>query len=172
MTSEVLMGIAGAIQASAFNALATRLLSTVPGLPPIVQTVHLLGIASVMGSTVLLDLRLLGLALPSQPARELARRVMPWLWCALPCLAASGLLFVVARPQRYFSNPVFLFKFTMLAPAVVLAITLQRLLGASDTEEDTRRPGIKLLATASLACWVLVVLAGRWIAYADYLLPE
>ncbi len=42
------------------------LLSNVPGLPPIVQTVHLLGIAVVMSSVVLLDLRILGLALPSQ----------------------------------------------------------------------------------------------------------
>lgn len=175
MTSEVLMGVASAIQSSSLSALATRLLSNVPGLPPIAQTVHLLGISSVMGSIVLLDLRVLGLALPSQPTRELARRLMPWLWYALPCLAASGLLFVVARPARYLSNPVFLFKFTMLAPAVALAVVLHRLLAAGDageTRTDTHRPTIKLLAAASLACWVLVVLAGRWIAYADYLLPE
>ena len=58
---------------------AVYLLSTVPGLPPIVQTVHLLGIAIVLGSVVLLDLRILGLALPSQDVQELTRRVMPWL---------------------------------------------------------------------------------------------
>ena len=46
------------------------LLSNVPGLPPIVQTVHLLGIAVIMSSVVLLDLRVLGLALPSQGRRS------------------------------------------------------------------------------------------------------
>jgi len=32
--------------------------------------------------------------------------------------------------------------------------------------------GTKLLATISLLLWIGVVLAGRWIAYVDYLLPE
>lgn len=169
------MSVASAIQGSWLSALATQLLSNVPGLPPIVQTVHLLGISAVMGSIVLLDLKVLGLALSTQPPVELARRLMPWLWWALPCLAASGLLFVVARPVRYFSNPVFVFKFTMLAPAVALAIVLHRVLVAGDGGEgrvDARGATPKLLAAASLVCWVLVVLAGRWIAYADYLLPE
>ena len=90
------------------------LLSTVPGLPPIVQTVHLLGIAVVMSSVVLLDLRILGLALPSQDVQELTRRVMPWVWCTLPVMLLSGLPFVFARPQRYFTNPIFGLKFALL----------------------------------------------------------
>ena len=73
------------------------LLSNVPGLPPIVQTVHLLGIAVIMSSVVLLDLRILGFALPSQDVRELTRRVMPWVWCTLPIMLLSGLPFVIAR---------------------------------------------------------------------------
>ncbi|MGH8241481.1 MAG: hypothetical protein ACREXP_31305 [Steroidobacteraceae bacterium] len=98
------------------------LLSNVPGLPPIAQTLHLLGIAVVMSSVVLLDLRILGLALPSQDVAELTRRVMPWVWWTLPIMLLSGLPFVIARPQRYFSNPVFGLKFALLLWAgVVLA---------------------------------------------------
>ena len=80
------------------------LLSNVPGLPPIVQTVHLLGIAVIMSSVVLLDLRILGLALPSQDVQELTRRVMPFVWWTLPVMLLSGLPFVLARPQRYFTQ--------------------------------------------------------------------
>ena len=143
------------------------LLSNVPGLPPIVQTVHLLGIAVVMSSVVLLDLRILGLALPSQDVSELTRRVMPWVWWTLPIMLLSGLPFVIARPQRYFSNPVFGLKFALLVPAIALAAVLHIV--------SVRKPdslGTKLTAAVSLLLWVGVVLAGRWIAYADYLFPE
>ena len=147
--------------------LAVYLLSNVPGLPPIVQTVHLLGIAVIMSSVVLLDLRILGVALPSQGVQELARRVMPWVWWALPIMLLSGLPFVFARPQRYFTNPVFGLKFALLLPSIALAALLHVV--------TVRKPdyrGTKVIAAFSLLLWIGVVLAGRWIAYADYLFPE
>jgi uncharacterized membrane protein SirB2 len=147
--------------------LAVYLLSNVPGLPPIVQTVHLLGIAVIMSSVVLLDLRILGVALPSQGLQELARRVMPWVWWTLPIMLLSGLPFVFARPQRYFTNPVFGVKFALLLPSIALAALLHVV--------TVRKPdyrGIKVIAACSLLLWIGVVLAGRWIAYADYLFPE
>jgi hypothetical protein len=92
---------------------------------------------------------------------------MPWVWCTLPIMLLSGLPFVIARPQRYFTNPIFGIKFALLLPAVALAAVLHIL--------TVRRPdyrATKLLAAISLLLWIGVVLAGRWIAYADYLLPE
>ncbi len=145
---------------------AVYLLSNVPGLPPIVQTVHLLGIAVIMSSVVLLDLRILGLALPSQDVQELTRRVMPWVWWTLPIMALSGLPFVFARPQRYFTNPVFGLKFALLLPAIALAAVLHFV--------SVRKPdaaSTKVIAAISLLLWICVVLAGRWIAYVDYLIP-
>ena len=143
------------------------LLSNVPGLPPIVQTFHLLGIAVIMSSVVLLDLRILGLALPSQEVQELTRRVMPWVWWTLPVMLLSGSMFVFARPRRYFTNPIFGLKFALLLPAIALAAVLHFV--------SVRKPdasGTKVIAAVSLLLWVGVVLAGRWIAYVDYLLPE
>ena len=143
------------------------LLSNVPGLPPIVQTFHLLGIAVIMSSVVLLDLRILGLALPSQEVQELTRRVMPWVWWTLPVMLLSGSMFVFARPRRYFTNPIFGLKFALLVPAIALAAVLHFV--------SVRKPaalGMKVIAAVSLLLWVGVVLAGRWIAYVDYLFPE
>jgi uncharacterized protein DUF6644 len=149
---------------------ALYLLSNVPGFPPIVQTVHILSVAAIMGSIVLVDLRVLGLALPSQSANELVRRLMPWTWGALPLLASSGLVFIFAQPDRYFPNPIFRLKFAMLTPAVILAILFQR--AVSRDPRFWERPAARAIAALSLLLWVGVAMAGRWIAYADYLFPE
>jgi hypothetical protein len=152
---------------------AVYLLSNVPGFPPIVQTVHLLSIACIAGSIVMIDLKVLGLALPSQNLSELVRRSMPWLWWSLPMLLISGSMFVLARPQRYFVNPVFGIKFALLLPAVLLALVFH--LRARRTgyweESPARRVQAKTIAAVSLLLWIGVLLAGRWIAFADYLFP-
>jgi hypothetical protein len=156
------------------NRLALYLLGNVPGFPPMVQTVHLLSIAAVMGSIVLINLRVLGLALPSQGSNELTRRLMPWTWWALPFLAISGLLFIFARPVRYLSNPVVAVKFTLLVPAIILAVFFHRLSTRDENfweRSPWRRVSSKAIAAVSLVLWLGVAMAGRWIAYADYIFP-
>lgn len=173
--TEALADVTRALAASPINKLAAYLLREVPGFPPVVQTVHILSVAAIMGSVVLIDLRVLGLALPSQSTTELVRRLMPWTWWALPVLAVSGLVSVCARPTRYLFNPVFGLKFAMLAPAIVLAVVFQRgsATDASFWEQSRgRRASARTIAAFSLLLWIGVVMAGRWIAYANYLFPE
>ena len=162
--------LAEALATSRAHDLAVHALSNVPGLPPILQTVHLLCIAVVMGSIVLLSLRVVGIAVPSQEPNEMASRLAPWFWSALPLLFLSGFVFVLARPQRYFANPVFGYKFAMLAVSIVLTVLLLRRVGAADPSAKVRVVS-RMLAVCTLLLWIGVVLAGRWIAYADYLFP-
>lgn len=164
--NQSLRELARSIANSGAHDIAVDWLRNVPGLPPIVQTLHLFSIAVVLGSIVLINLRVLGLAAPSQDPSEMARRLAPWTWSALPILFLSGLLFVLARPQRYFTNPVFGLKFAMLLPALALTAALLALLRRAPVGSSTR-----WVAGLSLLCWIGVVLAGRWIAYADYLFP-
>ena len=164
--------VASALVDSQAREVAVYLLGNVPGLPPIAQSLHILGIAVVMGSIVMVDLKLLGLAVPNQNVSEMIRRLMPWTWWALSLNAVTGLLFVLARPNRYFYNPVAEWKFSMLVPAVALAFILHRL---NRREKDYwerssgRRISARILAVVSLVLWTGIVLAGRWIAYSDYL---
>ena len=163
-----------AIAASPAQRFAFHLLSDVPGFPPLIQTVHLLSIAAVMGSVVLIDLRALGLALSRQSLGDLTRRLMPWTWYALPFLAISGLVFVCARPARYLSNPIFGIKFAMLLPAVILSAVFYRLVARDPGEWERsrgRRAAGRGVALVSLILWIGIVLAGRWVAYADYIFP-
>lgn len=172
--TEFLQDVARELVGSPANQLARHLLIDVPGFAPVAQTIHLLAISAVMGSIVLIDLRVLGLALPSQSAPEMIRRLMPWTWWALPVLAITGLTFVFGRPNRYLVNPVFGLKFAMLVPAIVLGVIFHRAVvkdaGYWEVTRE-RRLLAKLVAAVSLTLWVGVVMAGRWIAYADYIFP-
>lgn len=168
----LLQNLERALSETPLHTAALYLLGQVPGFPPLIQTLHILGVSAIMGSIVLIDLKILGLALPGQSAGELVRRLMPWTWWALPTLAVSGLVFVFAQPHRYFANPVFGLKFAMLAPALLLTAVRQRAT-VRDPQQWNRslspRRSAKLVAALSLLLWVGVVTAGRWIAYADYL---
>ena len=81
------------------------LLGNVPGLPPIAQSFHIMGIAAVVGSIVMIDLKFLGVALPNQNVSEMIRRLLPWTWYALAVNAATGLIFVLARPDPLLLQP-------------------------------------------------------------------
>ena len=155
------------------------LLGNVPGLPPIAQSLHILGIAVVMSSTVMINLRFLRLAVPSQNVSAMIHRLMPWTFWALAVNAITGLLFVVARPNRYFYDAefagvpqVFSWKFSCLVPAIALAMVifwLNRREPGFWEQSLPRRRSAQAIAAVSLLLWIGVVLAGRWIAYSDYL---
>ena len=168
----VFLTLAEAIDGGALQAGALWALRSIPGFPPIIQTVHILGIAAIMGSVVMINLRMLGLALPSQQLFEMNTRLMPWLWWALLANAVSGGFFLFARPFRYLDNPVFLWKLAFLLPAIALSFLVYRI---SLRREDiwlptaARRITSKLAALLSLGLWIMTAMAGRWIAYAEYL---
>jgi hypothetical protein len=169
--SDILTSFANLLDGSFLQTGALWALNTIPGFPPIIQTTHLLAIAVVMGSAVLLNLRILGLAVPSQGLSEMTNRVMPWLWWALPVNLISGAFFVFGRPNRYFSNPVFTSKMGFLIVAIALTLVFYLLHRRQQGywEQPGKKWPARILALASLGLWIMVVMSGRWIAYLEYL---
>jgi len=166
--------IARAIAATELSLTLYQTLRTVRGVAPVVQTIHILSVTAVMASVVFVNLRVLGLAVPSQQLPEMLRRLMPWTWTALLLLLLSGAVFVLALPNRYLHNPVLGIKVSILIPAIALAAVFARLGAREDNyweASPSRKRRAKAMAAASLFLWVMVVLAGRWIAYDEYLFP-
>ena len=163
--------LADMIAGSFLQDAALFMLQNIPGFPPIIQTVHILGISVVMGSAVLLNLRLLGLAVPSQSISEMTGRVMPWFWYALASNVISGAFFVFGRPNRYFSNPVFTWKmgFLIMAALLTLFFYLMHRKQEGFWEESARKWAVRGFALLSLCLWIMVISAGRWIAYLEYI---
>ncbi len=137
---------------------------------PTVQTIHILGIASVIGAVLLVDLRVLGLAMPRQPVAAVARRFLPWVWYTAVVLLLSGAILIVGEPARSLPNPTFQLKMLLLLAVLGLTGLFQYGLRRDPLyweRSPMRRTNALLIASASLLLWVGIVFAGRWIAYSD-----
>jgi len=135
---------------------------------PAIQSVHIVGIALVMGSVLMIDLRILGLAWTEQTLRQTTSRFGPWLTGSLWLLLATGLLMVVGEPVRELVSFSFWLKMALVALGAVVAVAFQRALRRHDQEWEgslVHRPSIKALAVLTFLVWVGVIFLGRLIAY-------
>jgi hypothetical protein len=135
---------------------------------PAVQTIHILAISVVMGAIVLVDLRLLGIAMRSQPANEVANRTLPHVWYALIVLFISGAILITGEPGRSLSNPAFLLKMALLVVTLIITALLQRSASSNSNfwqlaPNQRIIPGV--VAGISLSLWIAIIFSGRWIAY-------
>jgi Family of unknown function (DUF6644) len=140
---------------------------------PTVQTIHILSIGVVISSMVLLDLRVLGIAARAQSLPSISGRLLPWAWCALIVLLLSGLVMITGEPGRSLVNLIFQVKMALVLLAAGLTFFLQRSLrniaAVAGAEAYNAPAGAKAIAAFSLAVWITIVFAGRWIAYGDTL---
>jgi len=134
---------------------------------PTVQSVHILAVATLMGSAIVLNLKAAGFLARTEPSIVVFRRYMPWLWWALAVLLASGLMMVVGEPERVLSNWVFWTKMTLVLIACFLTLIMRAPMLRHDLAEKRSvwRLIVKPLGILSLSIWVLVIFCGRWIAY-------
>jgi hypothetical protein len=135
---------------------------------PAVQTVHILCVASVMSSVLMVDLRLLGMGARAQTLAGVTSRFLPFIWWPLPLLLATGATLIVAEPARSLENPVFMLKMALLLGAVAVTLASSMPLARDPAfweVSGARRLSARLLALVSLPLWSAIVFAGRWIAY-------
>jgi hypothetical protein len=132
---------------------------------PVIQSVHIIGLALLVGTICLVDLRLLGLGMRNQPVRDLASRVAPWTSAGLLTVLITGPVLFGADLSRYLKNPAFVVKMGLLAVALAGHFTLHRIVVRdAGTLQPARQ---KLAAILSLILWSSVILAGRAIADFD-----
>ena len=115
---------------------------------PVIESIHVIGLAAFVGTVVLADLRTLGLRIPDTSG------LVAWTHSGLALLLATGAAMFFSDAARYLHNPAFHVKITLLVLALAAHFTL-------------RRSGTRFAAILSLALWTGVVLAARAIADFD-----
>jgi hypothetical protein len=128
---------------------------------PVIQCIHLLALALLGGSVLVVDLRLLGVGLTAQPLSEVAQKVHSWLLGSLCAIAVSGLLMFLSESLKCYYSPPFWYKMALLLCATAFALTFRRRVVSGGG-----RPWVcRLTAMVSLALWFGVGFSGRWIAF-------
>jgi hypothetical protein len=135
---------------------------------PALQTIHILSVAVVFSSAILVDLRIWRLLERDVPLPEVAHRFLPAIWPVLLILLMTGSLLIVGEPRRSLLNSTFYLKMALLAVAIMLTFGLQRSISSSPNSWDKDRGGRmvgRFAATVSIFVWCGILFAGRWIAY-------
>jgi uncharacterized membrane protein SirB2 len=135
---------------------------------PAVQTVHILAVAIVVGSSAMIHLQVLGAIEQRRPLSEAFSRYLPPIGCAVLVLAVSGLILITGEPTRAPFRVVFWVKLALVLLGVALTWTLAGLArrhGVANAAAATW--DLKLVAIATLVVWAGVIVAGRWIGYVN-----
>ena len=134
----------------------------------ITNVTHVFGVATLFGSILVLDLRLLG-AWRRVPLAPVASAITPVSVAGFAVAAMSGLCLLATTATDYDGNPFLFIKFPAIALGLVNVLVLQRsqawrARGTRELSQGERRR-LAVMGGLSLACWVTAIAAGRLIAY-------
>src|SRR5437867_12839867 len=144
----------------------SSLLSAMRGSPwifPLIASIHLMGLALIGGSVLLVDLRLLGLGMRHQPLAQVARDCERWLLVSLVILLPTGVLqFIWFASTKDYYMKAFWIKIAALALALLFTFAVRRRVVMAD---ETRMSSIwnKLVAGVSLGLLGTVFVPARCI---------
>jgi hypothetical protein len=131
---------------------------------PVIESIHLLGLAVIGGAILVVDLRLMGFGLRRQSVRQIARDVQPWLMGSLIVMLISGFLLFTSEATKCYYHGAFWVKMTSLFLAILFTFTIRR----SVTIANADGVGLvrsRVVAVVSLALWSGVGIGGRWIGF-------
>lgn len=134
---------------------------------PVVETVHLVGIALLVGSIAVFDLRLLGFSRALR-VRALASHLLPWTLSSLVLIVPSGFMMFAAHATDFISSNMFALKMCLILAAGTNAAVFHAgaMRGAADWDTGAMPPWAARAAGAlSLLLWVSVIACGRLLAY-------
>lgn len=135
---------------------------------PAIETLHLLGMAALVGTIATFDFRLLGCMMRRRRVSDLARRLLPWSWAGFAVQVVTGAVLFMSEAAKIYPNPAFRLKMLLIflagVHALIFHLTVYRHMASWD---DAMAPpaGAKLAGFVSLLLWIAIVAAGRFIGF-------
>jgi Family of unknown function (DUF6644) len=128
---------------------------------PVVEAVHLLGLAVIGGAILIVDLRMLGIGL-RQPIAVIARDARPWLVGSIVVMLVTGISLFLSESVKCYYSQAFWLKITTLPVAIAYTFAVRQPLAVRAEHSSIRT---RLVALISMALWFTVGAAGRWIGF-------
>ncbi len=124
---------------------------------PIVESIHLIGMALFLGTLLLIDMGLLGLAMRRQPIAQVAAALAPFTWSGFGLLILTGPFMFSAQAAKWHDNPVFWIKILLFITAIVFQLSVRRKINSGEPA--------KMIGAISLILWVGIALSGKMMEY-------
>jgi hypothetical protein len=135
---------------------------------PAIETLHLLGMAVLVGSITAFDLRLLGWMLRRERVSALAGRLLPWSWAGFAVQLVTGALLFASEAVKVYPNPAFRLKMLLLffvgLHALIFHLSVYRNVASWD-DTEVLPVGPKVAGFVSILLWIGIVAAGRFIGF-------
>jgi uncharacterized membrane protein len=123
------------------------------------EIVHYFSMFILVGSMVVVDLRVLGLAMRRQDAAQLADRLFPWIWISLALNFLSGFFMFAGSATSYYRNDIFYDKLGVILLAIAANVMVQQ-----KVRGWNKLPAFpawaRLIAVLSIGLWIGAILAG------------
>ena len=134
---------------------------------PLVQSIHIVAIAIVFGSVLMIALRVLGLVRVDQAPAAVLARFSPWITRGLGVLLLTGAILLVGEPIREIMSLSFWLKMSLIVIGVISASVFRRTLAAAVSGgAPAHFSGVtKGVAMATVLLWLMIIFLGRAIAY-------
>jgi hypothetical protein len=131
---------------------------------PLILFLHTIGMGVVAGISGLIALRILGCG------REVAladvRKMYPYMWYGFGLNTLTGIVLFLIDATTKIVDPDFYVKMVFIAAAVVLMYQIdKKVFGDPLVEKRPIQANGKILAFASIVCWMGAITAGRLLAY-------
>jgi phosphoglycerol transferase MdoB-like AlkP superfamily enzyme len=134
---------------------------------PYLESIHVIALALVFGTIVIVDTRLIGWTSRHLRFTYLSERLLPWTWGAFIVAVLTGSALFTSNPEGYAGNGPFVTKMLLLLLAGLNMLYFHKVtyreVAAWDAGEPPR--AARLAGMSSLAIWVLIVTLGRWIGF-------
>jgi hypothetical protein len=134
----------------------------------VVNLVHILGLATLFGSVLALDLRLIGVW-RRVPLAALEGPTLTLAACGFIVAAASGVTLLSTNGSEYVGNPFLALKFSAIGLGLANIVAAQFLPAWRARHVEPHGPrqrvALRVVGATSLACWLGAVAAGRMIGY-------
>jgi hypothetical protein len=133
---------------------------------PVAEVAHFIGLSLLMGSLLVIDLRLLRV-LPNLSMQAVLRFV-PLTLIGFAINSTTGALFFFGDPIHYYSNIAFRLKMLLVVLAGVNAVWF-KIASAGEMATGRSEAGgqLKAIAALSLILWIGVIFMGRFIPYVE-----
>ncbi len=135
---------------------------------PIIEGLHLLGLAFIMGPVLMLDFRLAGIAWNDTPVSKIAKTFVPYSLGGAAVMFITGILLFCAEAVRCYNSGWFRIKLVLLLVAGANALYFHTKTQSTWSKWDTLAippPDARRAGILSIVFWTGVIFAGRWTAY-------